>query len=133
MGVTKSASYEHPSGWLASYEITPKSIQRGHNLGHSSSITQAPPGSGDSSEQHDGAVCRAEGTLKAGLITVLHRKACSSFDRDCRPAIDPVWWTSSEGSTMSKPMADTPERRPRRRFDDDFKAQAVRLVLDEGK
>jgi transposase len=30
-------------------------------------------------------------------------------------------------------MADTPKRRPRRRFDDDFKAQAVRLVLDEGK
>jgi len=30
-------------------------------------------------------------------------------------------------------MADTPERRPRRRFDDDFKQQAVRLVLDEGK
>ena len=26
-----------------------------------------------------------------------------------------------------------PKRRPRRRFDDDFKAQAVRLVLDEGK
>ena len=25
------------------------------------------------------------------------------------------------------------ERRPRRRFDDDFKAQAVRLVLDEGQ
>ena len=34
--------------------------------------------------------------------------------------------------TMSRPMADTPKRRPRRRFDDDFKAQAVRLVLDEG-
>lgn len=32
---------------------------------------------------------------------------------------------------MSRPMADTPKRRPRRRFDDDFKAQAVRLVLDE--
>ena len=32
-----------------------------------------------------------------------------------------------------EPMADTPKRRPRRRFDDDFKAQAVRLVLDEGK
>jgi transposase len=30
-------------------------------------------------------------------------------------------------------MADTPKRRPRRRFDDDFKAQAVRLVLDDGK
>jgi transposase len=31
-------------------------------------------------------------------------------------------------------MAKTPPtRRPRRRFDDDFKAQAVRLVLDEGK
>ena len=35
--------------------------------------------------------------------------------------------------TMSRPMADTPKRRPRRQFDDDFKAQAVRLVLDEGK
>jgi len=30
-------------------------------------------------------------------------------------------------------MAESPKRRPRRRFDDDFKAQAVRLVLDEGK
>ena len=30
-------------------------------------------------------------------------------------------------------MADTKRRRPRRQFDDDFKAQAVRLVLDEGK
>jgi transposase len=27
----------------------------------------------------------------------------------------------------------TRSRRPRRRFDEDFKAQAVRLVLDEGK
>ena len=35
--------------------------------------------------------------------------------------------------TMSRPMAETPKRRPRRRFDDDFKAQAVRLVLDDGK
>lgn len=35
---------------------------------------------------------------------------------------------------MSRPMVDTPKRRrPRRQFDDDFKAQAVRLVLDEGK
>ena len=34
---------------------------------------------------------------------------------------------------MSRPMADTPQRRPRRRFDEEFKAQAVRLVLDEGK
>ena len=30
-------------------------------------------------------------------------------------------------------MAETRKRRPRRQFDDDFKAQAVRLVLDEGK
>ncbi len=37
------------------------------------------------------------------------------------------------GDTMSRPMANTPKRRPRRRFEDDFKAQAVRLVLDEGK
>jgi len=34
---------------------------------------------------------------------------------------------------MSRPMAETLKRRPRRQFDDDFKAQAVRLVLDEGK
>src|SRR6476469_5624887 len=34
---------------------------------------------------------------------------------------------------MSKPMADTPKRRPRRQFTDEFKASAVRLVLDDGK
>src|ERR1700675_306682 len=35
---------------------------------------------------------------------------------------------------MSTPMGETTKsRRSRRRFDDDFKAQAVRLVLDEGK
>jgi transposase len=38
-----------------------------------------------------------------------------------------------KADTMSKLMADTPPRRPRRRFDEEFKAQAVRLVLDEGK
>jgi transposase len=30
-------------------------------------------------------------------------------------------------------MADTPKRRPRRQFTDEFKAGAIRLVLDEGK
>jgi transposase len=30
-------------------------------------------------------------------------------------------------------MADSKRRRPRRQFDDEFKAQAVRLVLDDGK
>ena len=34
---------------------------------------------------------------------------------------------------MSRPMAHTPKRRPRRAFTDEFKASAVRLVLDEGK
>ena len=34
---------------------------------------------------------------------------------------------------MSKPMADTPKRRARRQFTDEFKASAVRLVLDDGK
>ena len=34
---------------------------------------------------------------------------------------------------MSKPMADTPKRRTRRQYTDEFKASAVRLVLDEGK
>lgn len=30
-------------------------------------------------------------------------------------------------------MADTTRRRPRRQFDEEFRSQAVRLVLDEGK
>ena len=34
---------------------------------------------------------------------------------------------------MSRPMADTPKRRTRRQFTDEFKAGAVRLILDEGK
>jgi transposase-like protein len=34
---------------------------------------------------------------------------------------------------MSRAMADTPKRRARRQFTDEFKASAVRLVLDEGK
>jgi len=34
---------------------------------------------------------------------------------------------------MSRAMADTPKRRPRRQFTDEFKVSAVRLVLDEGK
>ena len=34
---------------------------------------------------------------------------------------------------MSKPMPDTPQRRARRQFTDEFKAGVVRLVLDEGK
>jgi transposase len=35
--------------------------------------------------------------------------------------------------TMSRMRKETRSRRPRRQFDEDFKAQAVRLVLDEGK
>ena len=34
---------------------------------------------------------------------------------------------------MSRMSNSSKPRRPRRQFDDDFKAQAVRLVLDEGK
>src|SRR5262245_545940 len=34
---------------------------------------------------------------------------------------------------MSRPMAETTKRRPRRQFDEDFKAQAVRLVVEDGK
>ena len=34
---------------------------------------------------------------------------------------------------MSRMANTSKPRRPRRQFDDDFKAQAVRLVLDEGK
>ena len=37
-------------------------------------------------------------------------------------------------STMAKETPTvTPKRRPRRRFTDEFKAQTVRLILDEGK
>ena len=34
---------------------------------------------------------------------------------------------------MSRPMADTPKRRARRQFTEEFKAGVVRLVLDDGK
>ncbi len=34
---------------------------------------------------------------------------------------------------MSRMARDTSSRRPRRQFTDEFKAQTVRLVLDEGK
>jgi len=34
---------------------------------------------------------------------------------------------------MSRPMTDTPKRRMRRQFTDEFKAGVVRLVFDEGK
>ena len=37
------------------------------------------------------------------------------------------------GDTMSRPMVDTPKRRARRQFTDEFKAGVVRLVLDDGK
>lgn len=33
---------------------------------------------------------------------------------------------------MSRPMSGTPKRCPQGRFTDEFKASAVRLVLDEG-
>jgi len=39
----------------------------------------------------------------------------------------------SKGEYDVQPMADTPKRRARRQFTDEFKASAVRLVLDEGK
>jgi hypothetical protein len=35
--------------------------------------------------------------------------------------------------TMSRPMTDTPKRRTRRQFTDEFKTGVVHLVLDEGK
>jgi hypothetical protein len=39
-----------------------------------------------------------------------------------------------KADTMSRPMAETTKRRrPRRQFVEDFQAQAVRLVLDEGE
>ena len=49
-------------------------------------------------------------------------------------ALDPISWTSSERWIRCPEWPETSKsRRPRRQFDDDFKAQAVRLVLDEGK
>ena len=41
--------------------------------------------------------------------------------------------TYGRTDTMSTMAATKQGRRPRRQFDDDFRAQAVRLVLDEGK
>ena len=41
--------------------------------------------------------------------------------------------TFAKVDTMARMAPEPPPRRPRRSFDDDFKAQAVRLVLDDGK
>jgi hypothetical protein len=47
--------------------------------------------------------------------------------------LDPNGWTSSERWIRCPDRCPTSKRRPRRQFDDDFKTQAIRLVLDEGK
>ena len=49
-------------------------------------------------------------------------------------ALDPISWISSERWIRCPDRWQrTRKRRPRRQFADDFKAQAVRLALDEGK
>ena len=65
------------------------------------------------------------------------RDRASGPKRWCRAShrgvSDPVWWTSSE-RWIRCPQWQTHEAgEPRRRFTDEFKQQAVRLVLDEGK
>ena len=50
------------------------------------------------------------------------------------PGPDPISWTLSERRIRCPHRWQPPKRRRARpRFDDDFKAQAVRLVLDEGQ
>ena len=49
------------------------------------------------------------------------------------PGLDPVWWTSSERWIRCPQWQKHEAGEPRRRFTDEFKQQAVRLVLDEGK
>ena len=57
-----------------------------------------------------------------------------SVSSSARPGVlDAVSLTFSEHGTMSRPMADTPKRRPRRRSDDDLESQTVRFVADERK
>lgn len=46
--------------------------------------------------------------------------------------LDPLSWTSFPNVAAMGRMAST-ERRARRQFTDEFKAGAVRLVLEEGK
>ena len=59
--------------------------------------------------------------------------ARASGEDSKKGAPDPVSDIFRKVDTMSRTMAETPKRRPRWQFDDDFKAQAVRLVLDEGQ
>ncbi len=48
------------------------------------------------------------------------------------PELHPVWWTPIERRIRYRPWTNR-QKRPRRSFTDEFKAGAVRLVLDEGK
>ena len=49
------------------------------------------------------------------------------------PGLDPISWTRSERWIRCPECPTAKGRRPRRQFDDEFKAQAVRLVLHDGK
>src|SRR5512132_2396298 len=64
------------------------------------------------------------------LLAVADRRLAVTRSTAAR-ALDPIWWTSSERRIRCPNR--WPNAVPRRQFDDDFKAQAVRLVLDEGK
>ena len=73
-------------------------------------------------EGHIRSLCRGPRSHHASGARIAHGR-------------DPLSWTSSERRLRCPHRwQSTPKRRrPRRQFDDDFKAQAVRLVLDEGK
>ena len=67
------------------------------------------------------------------VVVLLSTRSVERPRLDHVPGLDPVWWTSSE-RWIRCPQWQTHEAdEPRRRFTDEFKQQAVRLVLDEGK
>ena len=59
--------------------------------------------------------------------------SCTSSAFGTRSGLDPISWTRSERWIRCPECPTRKGRRPRRQFDEEFKAQAVRLVLQDGK
>ena len=78
----------------------------------------------------DSAARLVKGAPLSALAHRIHLIRVGRFN-----GLDPIPWTHSERRIRCPRWCNQPtkNRRPRRQFDDEFKAGAVRLVLDEGQ
>lgn len=85
----------------------------------------------DAAHAHDVPRCTSKRNACKGYVIDI---ACLRKYPRWEGALDPIWWTSSERRIRWPEWeSDKLGRRARRQFSDEFRAGAVRLVLDEGK